>query len=708
MAGDFFGLQVGMSALYASRRQMEIAAQNVANANTQGYSRQRVNMSTSGVATVAAVHARSEGGMTGVKVDSITRSRDAFLEARALSEHSNLSFLTRSQSILGRIELIFDEPGDTGIQAQLADFWAGWEDVANNPGSLAARSQLIERAGTLTSSINQAAVEMQELWKTSVQQLQTVDVDVNATASRIAELNGAIKRANAAGLNPNELLDQRDGLAMELAERIGGEVRNEELGQVNIFVGGTALVRGEVAEALRVNIPNGSNITNSDQDAYKVGLQWTKDGFGATVQGGEAGGLLDALSRILPFYRASLAGPRAESAVFSGANVIPATFQTNYLAAPQSFQLSVDGGPLTTVTLDTNLAGPPAPTAGQLGVALNSAITDAGLSGVTATVTDNGGTWAVSLTSHTYGTTSSVQVYADGVDPLFGQLFGNPQATSIAGDWMPSAALTIDYSGGGAQTFLVDGVTVTLDTNLTGATAAQFATALNAALVTAGLPDVTAAVQDDGGGNWMISVTGGGTGANAAIDTVAGVGALHSNLFGAAATFTQRGVGDAADGPSLAYQLTQMVNLRHRQGTDLAGDDGDDFFTYSVADGIAMVSRDPNKIAAAAQHQLGLGGDNALDVADISSIANGPDNSFRTAIITLGVEVQTVNRRVDIQDNIAQQVDNARDGESGVSIDEEMANMVQFQHTYAAAARMMTAIDEMLDRLINGTGLVGR
>src|SRR5688500_14690460 len=128
MPNDFFGLQVGMSALYASRRQMEIAAQNVANANTQGYSRQRVNMSTAGVATVAAVHARSTGGGSGVTVDSITRARDAFLESRALSEHSSLSYLNRSQTILGRIELIFDEPGDTGIQAQLADFWAGWED----------------------------------------------------------------------------------------------------------------------------------------------------------------------------------------------------------------------------------------------------------------------------------------------------------------------------------------------------------------------------------------------------------------------------------------------------------------------------------------------------------------------------------------------------------------------------------------------------
>jgi flagellar hook-associated protein 1 FlgK len=72
------------------------------------------------------------------------------------------------------------------------------------------------------------------------------------------------------------------------------------------------------------------------------------------------------------------------------------------------------------------------------------------------------------------------------------------------------------------------------------------------------------------------------------------------------------------------------------------------------------------------------------------------------------VETQTVNRRVDIQSDITKQVDAARDSGAGVSIDEEMANMIAFQHTYSAASRVITAIDQMLERLINGTGLVGR
>jgi flagellar hook-associated protein FlgK len=600
---DFFGLQIGMSALYASRRQMEISAQNVANANTEGYSRQRVNISTAGVATTAAIHARSVGGGSGVTVDSITRATDQFLVARSHSEHSSLNFLKRSQSVLDRIELTFNEPSDTGIQSQLADFWAGWEDLANNPGNLAARSQLMERAGTLVTSINQASHELGELWRTSVDQLRTVVVGVNSTAQMIADLNGAIKRANAAGLNPNELLDRRDMLALELAARIGGEVRNVELGQINVFVGGTALVRGETVEKIEVFVPPTSNITTSSDPtgADNVYLRWTKDAFRATVTGGEAGGLLDGLNRMLPGYRAALTGPAAEAAVYSGpvAGVAPGPIASNYATTPESFRISVNGGPLTTVTIDTDLSG--APTAGDVADAITQGLRDAGITGVTATVDMAGANMVVRLTGSTYGTTASI------------------------------------------------------------------------------------AVQEDGLG-----------------------GTIASELFGGPLPGTAFGTGDPAIGPSVAYQVAQMVNLQHRQGVDLNGADGGDFLTYSVADGLSMVFTDPAKVAAAGQHQLLLGGLNASTVADISSIANGPDNTFRTLIIGLGVEAQTVNRRVDIQQDIADQIDSAREGESGVSIDEEMANMMQFQHTYAAASRMMTAIDEMLNRLINGTGLVGR
>jgi flagellar hook-associated protein 1 FlgK len=603
MPSDFFGLQVGLSALNAARRQMEVAAQNVSNANTEGYSRQRVETATIGNPTVAAVHARSDGAGSGVAVIGTFRTIDDFLQARSLTEHSTNAQLGRSKSLLSRLELAFKEPSDTGLQAQLADFWAGFEDVATAPGSLASRSQLIQRGTTLAASINQAANDMDQLWKTAVEQLQTVLTGVNATADRVAELNGSIKRANAAGLNPNSLLDQRDRLVQTLAEQIGGVAKPGQLGQVDVYVGGTALVRGEDASHLLVDV-NGSNIVRAFDDPgtvpvdpVPVYVRWQKDNFPTTVTGGEGAALLDGLNRMLPSYRAALLGPGPTPATVTGppAGIAPASVSNNYATPPSpSFQLSVNGAAPVTVTLNTNLS--PLATASSLQNALNAALSTAGLGSVAAKVTANAGNLVVSL-----------QTVAAGVG--------------------------------------------------------------NTLTVTPGL--------------------------------------LATTLFGGPTVGTPGAISPTGT-TSLASQIATTVNALHNQGMDFNGTAGVDFFNFSVINGLAVNVTDPKQLAAAGAGKKALDGTNALSLADVSSATNGPDNTYRSLIITLGVESQTVNRRVDIQSDITKQVDAAKASGAGVSIDEEMANMIAFQHTYGAASRVITAIDQMLERLINGTGLVGR
>lgn len=595
MPSDFFGLQVGLSALNAARRQMEVAAQNVSNANTEGYSRQRVEIATVGNPAIAAVHARSDGAGSGVAVVGTFRTIDDFLQARSLTEHSTNAQLGRSATLLSRLELTFKEPSDTGIQAQLADFWAGFEDISNAPGNLASRSQLIQRAETLASSLNQAAADMDNLWKTSVEQLQTVLTGVNATADRVAELNGSIKRATSAGLSPNALLDQRDQLAKQLAQQVGGVARPGVLGQLDIYVGGTALVRGEDAEHLVVDT-NGSNIVRGFDDPATAGLdpvpvlvRWQKDDFVANVTGGEAAALLDGVNRMLPEYRAALLGPGPAPATLGGAAVPAAGLQQDFETTPATFQLTLNGTPTT----------------------------------------------------------------------------------------------------------------VTLDTDLTGADASGIQNALNEALGTAGLTGVSARVSGAGPFNVQFQTVATGAGQSLTLT------ADGTNIFGGALVATA-GAAAVSGNNGLAAQIAHTVNALHSQGADLNGDAGTELFAFDPVNGLSVIISDPNRLAAAAAGKPGLDGSNALNLADVSNSSGSPDSTYRSLIISLGVEAQTVNRRVDIQGDITKQVDAARDSGAGVSIDEEMANMVAFQHTFAAASRVITAIDQMLERLINGTGLVGR
>ncbi|HLF41341.1 MAG TPA: flagellar hook-associated protein FlgK, partial [Acidimicrobiia bacterium] len=297
---DFDGLRIALSSLVAQRRALETAGQNVANVNTDGYSRQRVELTAEGGPLAAAIHSRWTGGGLGVRSTGTERLRDQFLELRGYQEHAADAGLARSQGILTRVELAFAEPGDTGLAALLSDFWAGWDDVANRPDDLAARTQLVERATTLANGFHQLDSTMATIRRSSITELQAMVADVNGTADRIAELNAQIQSSVHAGLSPNELMDQRDLLVSGLSEQIGVAVRPnpDGSGMVDVFVGGTALVRGTRAEKLAVTV--------GTDPAETVRVEWEKDGYPASPTG-QAGALLSAVNDVLPRYRAAVA-----------------------------------------------------------------------------------------------------------------------------------------------------------------------------------------------------------------------------------------------------------------------------------------------------------------------------------------------------------------------------------------------------------------
>ena len=101
-------------------------------------------------------------------------------------------------------------------------------------------------------------------------------------------------------------------------------------------------------------------------------------------------------------------------------------------------------------------------------------------------------------------------------------------------------------------------------------------------------------------------------------------------------------------------------------------------------------------------------GTNALQLAELGSVPTGPDASYRSFIDGVGVDIQRASAQAGMQQTITQQTDQAQQSASGVNLDEEMTNMVAYQHAYEAAARFLTTVDQMLETLVNGTGMVGR
>jgi flagellar hook-associated protein 1 FlgK len=302
MGTEFGTIGTALSALQAERKALEVTGQNIANANTAGYTRQRAVMTAVGGSVIPAMYSKSDGVGAGVNLSDVQRLQDAFLEQRANTENGTLNNLQSTQSTLSDIENSFGEPGDGGLQALLSSYWNGWDDVANNPGDSAARTALIGTAQSLAAGLNVAASSLSSQWKSSSESLQSIVNNVNGTAANIASLNKAIVAATSAGNHPNDLMDQRDLLIRQLATQIGATTRVNNDGSTDVFVGGAALVSGSLSRQLTI----GGGTAVDQATTNPVSLSWSDTGQIVNTASGQVGGLLNTLNATIPSYASQL------------------------------------------------------------------------------------------------------------------------------------------------------------------------------------------------------------------------------------------------------------------------------------------------------------------------------------------------------------------------------------------------------------------
>lgn len=301
MVSTFSGLGATLSSLFAHRAAMDATGQNVANANTDGYSRQRVVMQSVGGNTVPAMFSTWTGVGAGVTVSSVQRYRDAFLDSQARIQHAQGSYLDGLNSVYGQIQQLLNEPTDTGIQSQLSAFWSSWQDVTNSPGDLAARSALVQTGVTLATGLNAAHQGLASMWSNVRDQLTSAVNEVNNLAGQVADLNQSVVRANQAGLPSNELADQRDRMVMRLSELTGAAAQPQTDGSLTVTIGGSALVSGATSRQLVVG--GGQSLEQSS--SVPVSLRWSDTGAGVAVSSGMVAARMETLNATVPGYSAS-------------------------------------------------------------------------------------------------------------------------------------------------------------------------------------------------------------------------------------------------------------------------------------------------------------------------------------------------------------------------------------------------------------------
>jgi flagellar hook-associated protein 1 FlgK len=444
---EFSSLQIALRGLQAQHKALDVTGHNIANANTQGYSRQRVEMEADSGPVVPALFSKWTGTGQGVDVDAITRATDIFLQMQTYVDHAANSALDAQQSVLSQVEQIFGEPSDTGIQSQMNAFWSGWDAVANQPGDQAVRTQLLEQAGTVTGSINRAASSLRTLQSSTTQQLAATVGEINTAAQGIADLNTRIQTAAAAGIDHNDLLDQRDVLLTKLADLAGITVTHHANDIVDVTLAGGPLVTGVRSESLTLDTSAPSGVV----------VRWTKDNTVAAVTGGTAGGEIAVINDIIPRYLSGLDNVATNlrdtvNGVHSAIGGTLAAGAQDQSATPAlSFSLALNGGAAATVSVvGANWTDNPA----ALQTALQNAI-DTALGGapgqVVASVTQPGGPGSpLSISLAGANPTDALTVSATPANPGLATLLGD---TAIGSDGVGGRAF---FSGADAATLAID------------------------------------------------------------------------------------------------------------------------------------------------------------------------------------------------------------------------------------------------------------
>jgi flagellar hook-associated protein 1 FlgK len=305
MISSFYGLQTSLRGLLAQQRLLDTTGHNIANASTEGYSRQNAVLAASPALMIpAGATSTGAGAMlgSGVDVQSYTRVRDQFLDVQYRGQNSNLSDWTARAGALSNSEDALAEPGDNGINAQLGKFWDAWSNLANSPTSSAAKQALVSQGQALTDAVQSVRSQLSTVSQQSYAQYQDIvkvpGGQVAQIASQIADLNKTISQMKTSGTEPNDLEDRRD----QLLDQLSG------FGQISV----TNLSTG----SLQVSFVDGSTGTSypvvDDQNAVWAGPpaqdNWSPGGqIGGLLTISKPGGTIDGYLNTLDTFASNLA-----------------------------------------------------------------------------------------------------------------------------------------------------------------------------------------------------------------------------------------------------------------------------------------------------------------------------------------------------------------------------------------------------------------
>jgi len=302
MRSAFHGLEIARKGLRAAQVNLELSAHNIANANTEGFTRQQAiqkaiapSMSVGLFETTAATRI---GG--GVDIQEIRQIRDGFLDIQFRRENRGLGEWDVKSNALSYIEAVFNEPSDSGINTAINEFFNSLQSLSMNPEDATTRAAVQQRALALTETIRDVYLKLEGLQSELNQNIVFKVQDINSYATRIAALNDQIFNFEVTGRKANDLRDARNVLLDKLSRLVDVSVFEDSHGRLRVDMGSGRMLVSHM-EVFRLDVRRRSDdVTNPLHPKNNhvdigglVDVVWQNSGEIARVTGGELKGLID-------------------------------------------------------------------------------------------------------------------------------------------------------------------------------------------------------------------------------------------------------------------------------------------------------------------------------------------------------------------------------------------------------------------------------
>ena len=606
MQSTFSGLNTMVNGIYTQRLGLNTVGHNISNSNTEGYSRQTAHAAATPSSEVYTLAGASQVG-NGSTVTSVIRARDIYADRQYWKENSTDGYYNGKANNYAKIESIFNDSDNSGIQNAMEQFYQAWQDCSTTASSDTSRQNVINAGQNFAQSLQIAAQQTKEQIDSLYDDISLSVEKMNRLMGQVVELNKNISGIEATGAHANDLRDQRDLIIDQLTAMTDITVYESDNGMYTLVSNGTTLVNGITKVDLEMSAPkNNTTYSLSDFDiiikqtgtVYTPGNGELKAQFEAVA---EDKGYIDQVANMAAFlfttlndqHKAGYGIDGSKDTPFGNANAADnATTGLNFYGeSDKAFQWDATTGKLAVYDVNTGAKEE------LSGMQILELLT------VNSELTATDGHKKLATRSGERDENGNLLYQTDtGTTTTISTIDAAQAETDAAGDKLYLA---------------LDGTTTT-DAKL---------------------------AKQDANGNPLYLLQG-----------------VKLDAQGKPLPVDVNGTGDGSN----AVWVSALFNCeRDKTSPEVNGTD--------------------------------------------RLIGNGSLYSYyNTSMTTMGSAASNMNGRVKFQAGVMDQVENLRSSTNGVNWDEELSNMITFQQGYSACSRCLSAMDECLDKLINGTGTVGR